>query len=147
MRGVIALLQLHALGFEPLPEVSKVGVWSDLEGDTGAFRLAALLQLNRKIADLCREIDMAVLAAGLLKPYDLREVINLSFEIGRLECDVAHAFDLNHEALRLSAGPQCADAMDGNVARRCVLFTAAARLGALTPGRSDPPKPQGQCQR
>ena len=100
-RGVVARLAPHALGFEALADVAELGVRIDLERQLGAARLIALLELHHEVADLGRQMRPAVLPRRDRKPHDLREIVDLPLEVGRLECGVAESFDLNHGCLRL----------------------------------------------
>jgi hypothetical protein len=44
---------------------------------------------------------LAVLPRSNRKAHDLREIVDLPLEVGRLKCSVAESFDLNHCSLRL----------------------------------------------
>ena len=100
-RGVVARLAAHALGFEALADVAELGVRIDLERQLGAARLIALVELHHEVADLGRQMRPAVLPRRDRKPHDLREIVDLPLEVGRLERGVAHSFDLDHGCLRL----------------------------------------------
>ena len=100
-RGVVAGFATHSFGFETLADVAELGVRIDLEGELGAARLIALIELHHEIADLGRQMGPAVLPRRDRKPHDLGEIIDLPLEIGRLEGGVAEPFSLDHCCLRL----------------------------------------------
>ena len=63
----------------------------DLKCELGATRLVALLELDRELADPGRQQCAVLLARGDHQPGDLREMLDLLFEIGGLEGGVADA--------------------------------------------------------
>ena len=101
-RGVVAGFAAHALGFETLADVAELGVRIDLEGELGAARLIALVELHHEVADLGRQMHAAVLARRDGEPDDLGEIVDLPFEVGRLEGGVAESLGLDHCCLRLA---------------------------------------------
>ena len=87
MPGAVSLRasHLHSFGFETLADVAELGVRIDLEGELGAARLIALVELHHEVADLGRQMRPSVLPRRDREAHDLGEIIDLPLEIGRLE--------------------------------------------------------------
>ncbi len=98
--GVVARLAAHALGLDALADVVELGTGRNLEREPRAARHLALLELDREIADLGREIGTAVLPLGQHQPDDLREIVDLPVDIRRLEGRVADPLDVDHSGLQ-----------------------------------------------
>ena len=142
----------------PLPDVVELGVRIDLERQLGAARLIALFKLHHEVADLGRQIRAAVLPLGDRKADDLREIVDLPLEVGRLERGVAESLDLNHcsspaaprrratigedaasfQRRRLDLAPQAGRTCPARIAIPMPAMAAPASRGCIAAARASP---------
>ena len=97
---IVARLAAQALGLDAAADVVELGVGRDLERQSRAARMVALLELDREIAQLGREEGAAVFPLRQCESGDLGEIVDLPVELGRLERRVADPLDVDHRALR-----------------------------------------------
>jgi hypothetical protein len=110
--GVVARLAAHAFGLDALADVVELGARRDLEGEPRAARHIALLELDREIAHLGREVRAAVLPLRQDQSDDLREIVDLPVEVRCFEGRVADPLDVNHSGLQFhSRDRACASAV------------------------------------
>src|SRR6202035_4527205 len=91
----------QAFRLDAATDVVEVGLWRNLERQSGAARLLAAFELNHEVAVLGREVGAAVFPLGQDQAGDFREIGDLALDVGGLEGDVAEALGLDHGVLRI----------------------------------------------